>query len=97
MEAVERALQDQRILALFYNGQPSPRSDQNHMAEIGTVCRINQVQRFNEGSAKITVEGLARVRLGICVPDSHCLMARVTVLQEPVDQGLVAQTLGRAH
>ncbi len=93
MGAIERALQDQRILALFYNEKSSRSSDQGHLATIGTLCRINQVQRFNEDSAKITFEGLARGRLGTCVPDSHCLMARVTVLEEPVDQGVVAQTL----
>lgn len=90
---VERAIETHRIVGLFFCDEPLERRALDNLATVGTLGRISKIQHVSEGSARITVEGLVRARLGTCVPDSRCLMARVKVLEEFNDEGLVAQTL----
>jgi len=61
--------------------------------EIGTLCRINRVNKIAEGKYKITMEGLSRLKilevdLSGSVPMAHCEMVR-----EFVEKGMVSDAL----
>src|SRR5208282_5762883 len=45
--------------------------------DIGTVCKINQFNKLNEGGAKVVLEGLARVRVTSMVRDFPVMLAQV--------------------
>ncbi len=60
---------------------------------VGTVCRITRLRHLDEGGAKVTLEGLARVQLQELVQEKPLTMARLEVLREFVEKSLVSEAL----
>jgi ATP-dependent Lon protease len=61
--------------------------------EIGTLCKIEQLTRLNEGGAKVVLEGLMRIRLEAIVGESPVLLARVNPIREFVEKSMVTEAL----
>ncbi len=93
MPAVEEAMKGSQIIGLFYCVRPGEFCRFEHLAPIGTLCRISQVFRFPEGGAKVMVEGLMRARLGRAVKRTPFISARVEALDEPPERSLVSEAL----
>ena len=61
--------------------------------DIGTVCKINQFNKLNEGGAKVVLEGLARVRVTSMVRDFPVMLAQVELVREFTEKTMVSEAL----
>jgi len=61
--------------------------------EIGTLCKVNQIQRLSEGGAKLVLEGVSRVRVTEVVELNHCLQAHCEPIHEFVERSMVSEAL----
>ncbi|MRR36284.1 endopeptidase La, partial [bacterium] len=61
--------------------------------EIGTLCKVNQIQRLSEGGAKVVLEGVARVRVTDAVEMNHHLQAHCEPIHEFVERSMVSEAL----
>ncbi len=62
--------------------------------EIGTICRVTELTRLeSDGSAKLTLEGLARCRILEITQTSPHPMGHVEVVREFVEKNMVTDTL----
>ncbi len=82
------------LIALFTlrPGKSKPVSE--NIYDIGTICRISQYKTLTEGGARVTLEGLSRIRLDEVVEERPYLRARVGLEREfgersPVSEALV--------
>jgi ATP-dependent Lon protease len=61
--------------------------------EIGTVCKVNQLQKLPDGGTKAVLEGIARIRLETIVQESPVILARVEPVREFVEKSMVSEAL----
>ena len=61
--------------------------------DIGTVCKVNQLQKLPDGSTKAILEGIARVRIETVVQKEPFILARVEPVREFVEKSLVSEAL----
>jgi ATP-dependent Lon protease len=61
--------------------------------KIGTLCKVNQVQRLSEGGGKLVLEGVARVRVTDVVETNHHLQAHCEPVHEFVERSMVSEAL----
>jgi len=61
--------------------------------EVGTACRVNNIQRLPEGGAKVTLEGVSRLRLVGIVEEQPVLLARVDQVREFSEKTMVSDAL----
>ena len=61
--------------------------------DIGTICKVTQLQKLSDGGAKATLEGIARVRLTEVVQETPFILARVEPVREFVEKSLVSEAL----
>jgi ATP-dependent Lon protease len=89
----EESMRYQNLIALFRKRDVSPEASLSPYYETGTVCRINQFVKLSEGGAKLSLEGIVRVRLEEIVLEApHCL-ARVKVVREFTEKSVVSDAL----
>src|SRR5512137_6887 len=60
---------------------------------VGTACRVTRLRHLDDGGAKVTLEGLARVQLQELTQEKPLTLARLEVLREFVEKGLVSEAL----
>jgi ATP-dependent Lon protease len=85
MQALERALQEQRMLLLL--SQKNARQDDpapEDLYSIGTVCMIVRMLKEDDGRVKVLVQGLAKARVREIVFEEPHLFCRIDAIQEPV-------------
>ena len=63
------------------------------MHEIGTLCRVGQIQRLPEKGAKVSLEGLVRIKVEAIVEQSPVVLARFEAVREFVEKSLVSEAL----
>ncbi len=61
--------------------------------EIGTLCRVNQIKKVGDGRFKVTLEGVARLRILELEPAAPVALARCEVVREFVEKNLVSDAL----
>lgn len=61
--------------------------------EIGTLCRVNQIKKVSDGRFKVTLEGVARLRIQEVESGTVCLLAHCEVVREFVEKNLVSEAL----
>ncbi|MCM2359165.1 MAG: endopeptidase La [Geobacteraceae bacterium] len=61
--------------------------------EIGTICKVNQLQKLPDGGSKAILEGIARVRVEAVVQEAPFILARVEPVREFVEKSLVSEAL----
>lgn len=59
-----------------------PEPDREDLYEFGTLGRVLRALRFSDGSLRVLVEGLRRVRLGMMVSTSPAPRVRISALDE---------------
>ncbi len=61
--------------------------------EIGTVCKVNQLQKLPDGGTKAVLEGIARIRLETIIQESPVILARIEPVREFVEKSMVSEAL----
>ncbi|CAA9563161.1 MAG: ATP-dependent protease La Type I [uncultured Thermomicrobiales bacterium] len=67
----------------------------NDVLEVGTIATIHQMMRVPDGSVRLAVQGLERMRVLEFVQEEPFLMARVVRAPETVDETVEVQALTR--
>jgi ATP-dependent Lon protease len=94
---VEDNLPENRIIALLTSKdedveKPSP--DQIHT--IGTAAQVHRVLRTPDGTIRLLVQGMERIRVVEYVQEDPYLRARVEVLPEAMEQNIELEAIMRA-
>jgi ATP-dependent Lon protease len=61
--------------------------------EIGTICKVNQLQKLPDGGTKAVLEGVARIRVEAIVQETPVILARVEAVREFVEKSVVSEAL----
>jgi ATP-dependent Lon protease len=78
----------------LFKQNPDAGSDLSRaLHEIGTLCKVNQLQKLADGGAKVVLEGLARIRLETIVQSTPIILARVTTVREFAEKSMVSDAL----
>ena len=93
LPAFEEAMRYQNFIALFRKRDDVRQSSLSSYYETGTVCKINQFVKLAEGGAKLSLEGIVRVRLEELVLDKPCVIARLKVVREFTEKSVVSDAL----
>ena len=94
---VDDVMRGNRLLALVTQkdaGVETPGSDDLH--QIGTMGVIHQLARAADGTLRLLVQGLERIRIVDCIGSEPYLVARVVSAPDVVDQGTELDGLRRA-
>ena len=97
IQLVEDTLPQSRIIALVTSRDesvevPSP----EQIYEIGTAAQIHRVLKAPDGTIRLAVQGLERIRLTEYIQEKPYLRARVEVLPETLEEGLEIDGTARA-
>lgn len=93
LPSFEEAMRHQKLIALFRKRGESETESRTPYYETGTVCRINQFVKLAEGGAKLSLEGIARVRLEAVIHETPHVLARLEVVREFTEKSLVSDAL----
>ena len=97
IQLVEDALPQSRIIALVTSRdesleEPSPAE----IYEIGTAAQVHRVLKAPDGTIRLALQGLERIRLTEYIQQKPYLRARVEVLPETLEESLEIEALVRA-
>jgi ATP-dependent Lon protease len=97
IQLVEDTLPQSRIIALATSRdesveEPSP----EQIYEIGTAAQVHRVLKAPDGTIRLAVQGLERIRLKEYIQEKPYLRARVEVLPETLEEGLELDGSARA-
>ena len=97
IQLVEESLPQSRIIALVSSRdesveEPSP----EQIYEIGTAAQVHRVLKAPDGTIRLAVQGLERIRLKEYIQEKPYLRARVEVLPETLEEGLELDGSARA-
>ncbi len=94
---VDDVMRGNRLLALVAQREPTVEpAGPEHLHPVGTAGVIRQLARAPDGTLRLLVQGIERVRLLDWVATEPYLVARVAVTPEPVDDTTELQALRRA-
>ncbi|MCC5877502.1 MAG: endopeptidase La [Candidatus Sumerlaeia bacterium] len=67
--------------------EPPKKSDDgtDNLFPVGTLCTVLRMLRIPDGTIRLLVHGVARVKIGEVVPGKGCLKAKVTPIEEKDD------------
>ena len=97
IQLVEETLPQSRIIALVTSRDETveePSSEQIH--EIGVAAQVHRVLKAPDGTIRLAVQGLERIRLTEFIQGKPYLRARVEVLPETLEEGLAIDGPARA-
>lgn len=60
---------------------------------IGTLCRVNQIKKLGDGRFKVTLEGMARLRILGIEQTTPIMLANCELVREFVEKSLVSEAL----
>lgn len=97
IQLVEDALPQSRIIALVTSRdesleEPAPAE----IYEIGTAAQVHRVLKAPDGTIRLALQGLERIRLTEYIQQKPYLRARVEVLPETLEESLEIEALVRA-
>ena len=61
--------------------------------EIGTLCKVTQMKRLEDGRFKVSLEGITRLRILDTEPDGAVTMAHCEIVREFTEKNLVSDAL----
>jgi ATP-dependent Lon protease len=61
--------------------------------EIGTICKVNQLQKLPDGGTKALLEGVARIKVEAIIQEIPVILARVEAVREFVEKSMVSEAL----
>lgn len=95
--ALERAREDRDLVVLLTQRDPSTDDpDLGDLFEVGTVARVVQVSTLPDGTARVVLEGLGRVRVSDLDTTGPALEGRLDLFR-PDETGAPGTTDGRAR
>ena len=97
VKLVEDNLPENRIIALVtskHEDVENPSPDQIH--EIGTAAQVHRVLRTPDGTIRLLVQGLERIRILEYVQEKPYLRARVEIIPEIEEENLETEAIMRA-
>lgn len=68
-------------------------NSQSDIYEIGTLCRVNQIKKVGDGKFKVTLEGVARLRVLEVERDGSLSLVHAEVVREFVEKNMVSDAL----
>ncbi len=93
MVVIEEALKGKGLLGLVCCATPGEMCRVEDFFRVGTLCRITNVERQSDGSGKVTVEGLRRMRIVSTTQLTPYILAVVEVVEEHEHRGAVSEAL----
>jgi ATP-dependent Lon protease len=93
---VDDVMRGNRLLALVAQRENKQDPGPEDLRQIGTVGMIHQLARTPDGSVRLMVQGIERIRLADWVGTEPYLVARVEAHRDQVDQSTEAEALRRA-
>ncbi|HEY6837200.1 MAG TPA: endopeptidase La [Geobacteraceae bacterium] len=61
--------------------------------DIGTLCRVSQLQKLPDKGTKVVLEGLIRIRIEAVTQESPVALARIEPIREFVEKSMVSEAL----
>ena len=97
VQLVDEVMRADRLIGLVairrQEAQPPGPDD---VYRVGTAAAIHQLLRSPDGSLRLVVQGLARIRLGDFVQTEPYLVARIATDPVPAEEGVEVEALARA-
>ncbi len=90
---IEEAMQGNQMIGAVYCPGPNNVCTFDEHPRIGTVCKINQLIKFPDGGGKVTIEGIQRFIMHTAVQTEPCLKAKIELVVEKEERGLVVEAL----
>lgn len=97
LRLVEETLPSDRIIALVTSKdeeieEPAP----DEVYRVGTAAQVHRVLKTPDGTMRLLVQGLERIRLLEFTQEKPYLRARIEILPEAIEEGLEMEALMRA-
>jgi ATP-dependent Lon protease len=87
---------DRTVVLVLQNSAEQEGAGPGETAEIGTLATIHQMMRVPDGSVRLAVQGLKRVRIDRWVSEDPYLTAEVTEIPETEEDDIETQALMRS-
>ena len=80
-------------MALFRRREGQKSLEISDFCDTGTVCKINQFIKLPEGGAKLSLEGVVRVRLEEVLQETPYVLAKIDPVREFAEKSIVSEAL----
>ncbi len=91
---VDAVVAGERIIGLVASRDPEiEEPDADHIHTIGTIAALHRLFRAPDGTIRLLVQGLARIRIDEYTATEPFLKARVTAIPEVVETGIEVEAL----
>ena len=93
--AVFRVADDyEKYVVLAFERPEDPAHEQPEgRCEIGTLCKVNQIKRMDDGRCKVSLEGITRLRILETEPAGSLTLAHCEIVREFVEKNMVSDAL----
>jgi ATP-dependent Lon protease len=86
--------QYEKYVVLVYERPDDPNSElPGGRCDIGTLCKVSQIKRLEDGRYKVSLEGVTRVRILDTETVGGILLAQCEIVREFVEKNLVSEAL----
>lgn len=89
----EDAARYQNHIALFRRRPAEESASDPVFCDTGTVCKVNQFIKLPEGGARVSLEGIVRVRLQEVLQETPYILARLEIVREFAEKSVVSEAL----
>jgi len=94
MAPFREAASYENYVALAYERSEDPNSEfSGGRCEIGTLCKVNQIKKLDDGRYKVSLEGVTRLRILDTEPAGAITLSRCEIVREFVEKNLVSDAL----
>lgn len=96
LDLIDKVMEGDKLLGLVAQRNPEEEEPAaNMLFKFGTAAYILKMLRFPDGSLRILVQGLARIKIKKMIQENPYFMSRVKRLEEKFDLNLEVQALAR--
>ena len=86
---------NKQILLVAQKSANKDEPDANDLYEIGTLATVLQMLKLPDGTVKVLVEGLHRVRVSEFVETEECFLAKASKIDDPIEDESETEALMR--
>jgi ATP-dependent Lon protease len=84
----------EKQVALVFERPDDPKSEfPAGRCEIGTLCKVNQIKKLDDGRYKVSLEGVTRLRILDVEPSGPLTFAHCEIVREFVEKNMVSEAL----
>lgn len=84
----------EKFVAFVFERPDDPKSDYpGGRCEIGTLCKVTQIKKMEDGRYKVSLEGITRLRILDTEPAGALTLAQCEIVREFVEKNLVSEAL----